>query len=87
MDAKRVTFRGWSSELPKRAPKRAPLSEHDILRIVILAESDERDRWVEFQCEDNMHAVKVAKLINTFGFEVIAVSREDSVYVRQSQRS
>ena len=80
---KHVEFRGWTDTLPKRAPKRAQLSEHDLLRIVILAEADERRRWVEFRCEDRMHAIKVANLIKTFGFDVEVTAREDSVFARK----
>lgn len=84
-DAKRVEFRGWTDTLPKRAPKRAQLTEHDLLRIVILAEADDKRRWVEFRCEDKMHAIKVANLINTFGFDVEVTAREDSVFARRTE--
>lgn len=85
MDTRKVEFRGWSETLPQRAAKRRQLSEYDLLRIVILAEADDKRRWVEFRCEDKMHAIKVANLINTFGFDVDVVARDDSVFARRSE--
>lgn len=81
-ETRKVTFRGWHTELPRRAKRACQLSEHDLLRIVILAEADEKCRWVEFQCEDRLHAVKVAHLINTFGFDVEVKAHEDSVFAK-----
>lgn len=81
-EQRKVEFKGWHAELPKRAKRTEPLSEHDLLRIVILAESDEKRRWVEFRCEDRMHAIKVANRITTYGFDIEVTARENSVFAR-----
>lgn len=78
-----IEFKGWHTEIPKREAAKRQLTEHDLLCILILAESDDKGRWVEFKCEDKMHAIKVANHIETFGFDVEIKAREDRVYARR----
>jgi len=83
MATRKVEFMGWCETLPERAEKKGQLSEHDILRIVLLAESSPEFKWVEFKCEDEMHAIKAASKLKEFKFRVDVVARADRLYVRR----
>lgn len=78
-----VRFVGWTETIEARDTQSEQISEHDLLRMVILAEDDEKGRWVVFQCEDRMHAIKVASVIRKYDFRVEIASRRDRVYLRR----
>lgn len=82
--ARHIVFMGWTTELPNRDKQSEQLDEHDILLAVLLAEDSDGSKWVIFKCEDRMHAIKAARRINEFGFDVEAVARKDNIYVRKS---
>lgn len=77
-----VTFMGWVEDIPARQGRKGQVNEHDILRMILLAEDDEEKRWASFRCEDELHAAKVALEIRGYGFGVKAVARADRVFVR-----
>lgn len=78
-----IRFVGWTEHIEERDTQAEQISEHDLLRVVILAEDDEKGRWVVFQCEDRMHAIKVASVIKKYDFTVEIASRRDRVYIRR----
>lgn len=78
-----VRFVGWTENIEARDTQSEQISEHDCLRMVILAEDDVLGRWVVFQCEDRMHAIKVASVIKRYEFAVEIASRRDRVYLRR----
>lgn len=81
--AKHVRFVGWTDHIEARDTQSEQIGEHDILRMVILAEDDDKGRWVVFQCEDRMHAIKVASVVKKYDFAVEIASRRDRVYLRR----
>lgn len=81
--ARSVRFVGWTENIEARDTQSEQISEHDLLRMVILAEDDEKSRWVVFQCEDRMHAIKVASVIKKYDFTIEIASRRDRVYLRR----
>lgn len=81
--ARGVKFLGWVDSLPPRDDKKPLLTEHDILRMVLLAENSKDGQWCMFRCDDRMHAIKVADLIRKEGFSVEITARADIVYIRR----
>lgn len=77
-----VEFMGWVESIPARQGRKGQVCEHDVLRMVLLAEDDEEKRWASFRCEDEMHAAKVALAIREHNFGVKVVARGDRCFVR-----
>jgi len=84
-NTRQIRFVGWTEHVEARDTQSEQITEHDLLRMVILAEDDALGRWVVFQCEDRMHAIKVASVVKRYDFAVEITSRRDRVYLRRKE--
>lgn len=81
-DARHIEFMGWHVSIPPKDERLGIISEHDVLRIVLLAE-DAMGAWCEFKCDDRLHAIKVAHAVREYKFGDIEVAaRAERVYAR-----
>jgi len=77
----RVVFMGWVQSVPPPSERCTPASDHDILRMVMLADDAQEVMWVAFRCESGEHAYKVRRQILGLGFEYAVVKRGEWIYV------